>query len=280
MKEMSLPPDLLLVVLLDKERPDPRRGRTTMDSRPARAANCSATRRSRTAPALHDGDVQLVFMYGAGRDGRGGWPPAFAASGDHCTFMKRLPHHLGDDPLVDCERLSSIARRSPIDLIGVSYGGVAALLTARRVPHRIRSLTLFEPSCADLAREAASVTAFRNTLEPVFSVRNDQRVSDADFLAMFVTAMQRVAPGDQIDPPDVKQLRHTPPPWEIDIPRGRLEVPTLVVTGGWSGYFEDIAAALVRDGATHKSLPGYGHWVPQHPLAAPLLRQFTKSRLD
>jgi pimeloyl-ACP methyl ester carboxylesterase len=217
--------------------------------------------------------VQLLFMYGGGDD-VSSWPSQL--SGDGCTFMARDPSFTGDDPERDAARLVRATATEPVHLVGWSYGGIAALLAAQRAPSRIRSLTLFEPSCADLADTTASTRAFRDSLEPVWRRHSDPGFSDADFLAGFASATGSPLP-DNIDARRAlaRRLRATAPPWETTIPRERLRVPTLVLTGGWADYFEDIAAALVALGAEHGVLTGCGHDVPFHPEAAAALRSFT-----
>jgi pimeloyl-ACP methyl ester carboxylesterase len=218
-------------------------------------------------------------MYGGGNDGgETGWPTEMAGEGR--IFLERPADAAGDDPRRDAERLVRIAHDEPIHLVGVSYGGIASVLAAQRAPSQVRSLTLFEPTCADLAREATSVLSFRRALEPVVRHRSDPGVSDSEFLAAFQAALGEAAPGAADDDAAralAKRLRATPMPWEISLPRERFQVPTLVVTGGWSDFFEDIACALVRMGAAHRVLSGHGHWVPGHPEAAATLLEFTAS---
>lgn len=70
-----------------------------------------------------------------------------------------------------------------------------------------------------------------------------------------------------------ERLRLLPGPWDIPVSTEVFgNVPTLVVTGGWNKEFEEIASALVRLGATHQQLIGYGHRVPDHPEANSLIR--------
>jgi pimeloyl-ACP methyl ester carboxylesterase len=207
-------------------------------------------------------------VHGAGDDGPAAWPTALATPG--AVFLRRVPGAAGDSPHRDAERLLRLAADDPVHLTAWSYGGLAALLAAHAEPDRVRSLVLLEPSCADLARDAPSVVAFRRGLEPAYRVRGD-----AAFLDAFAAATESPLPDD----PDARtalaeRLRATPPPWAVALPRAPLPVPTLVVTGGWAAYFEEIAAALVGLGAQHRVLPGHGHAVPHHPDAPALLRAF------
>ena len=81
-------------------------------------------------------------------------------------------------------------------------------------------------------------------------------------------------------PPDdleetVARLRATTPPWEVEV--SALVpglVPTLVLTGGWSPLYEEVAAALVAAGAQHRVLAGYNHRPQDHPDAVEALADF------
>ncbi len=71
------------------------------------------------------------------------------------------------------------------------------------------------------------------------------------------------------------RLRALRPPWGTGLTAGRqLRVPTLVVTGGWSELYEEVAQGLVALGARHAVLPGRGHRVQDHPDAGRLLGGF------
>jgi len=213
------------------------------------------------------GRVRRVFMYGGGDDGQRGWPPEMVSDG--CVFLERMSGSAGDEPLRDADRLTRLVKQGPVHMVAQSYGGIAAVLAAQRLPELVRSLTLFEPSCADLARESSPVRSFRRSLGPVTRRRDDPTFSDSAYMTAFSEALGEASPSRADDDPAlVARLRATPPPWEIAIPRGRLRVPTLVVTGGWSEYFEVIARALVDEGADHRILTGYGHGVVNHPEAA------------
>jgi pimeloyl-ACP methyl ester carboxylesterase len=174
--------------------------------------------------------MRLVFMYGGGNNGgEVGWPPEMAGEGR--IFLKRLADSVGDDPKRDSDRLVELAQDAPVHLVGVSYGGIAAVLAAQRVPSEVRSLTLFEPTLPHLAPEAASVRALRRSLEPLLSQRNDPRVTDSAFFNTFAAATETPTPSDPDDAQTfAKRLRATPLPWEVAMPCGQLSVPTLVVT--------------------------------------------------
>jgi hypothetical protein len=69
-----------------------------------------------------------------------------------------------------------------------------------------------------------------------------------------------------------QRLRTTVPPWEVAVDRAVVAaVPTLVVTGGWSNEYEDVASVLAEAGARHVVLGGQGHRPQDHADANRLL---------
>jgi hypothetical protein len=57
-------------------------------------------------------------------------------------------------------------------------------------------------------------------------------------------------------------------------PAALARTRTLVLTGGWSDEYEEVAAALVELGAKHEVLAGHGHAVADHPGCAERIRAF------
>lgn len=62
----------------------------------------------------------------------------------------------------DCDRVRRVmaAARSPVHLIGHSYGGLLSIVTALEQPDHLRSLTLIEPVCFHLLKEAGETQAY------------------------------------------------------------------------------------------------------------------------
>ena len=209
-------------------------------------------------------------MYGAGDDGPEAWPAGVRELGG--TFLARDPGVAGDDPAADAARLVQLADGRPVHFVAVSYGGIAAVLASQRAPSLVRSLTLFEPACADFARTAASVQRLRREFAPVVAARGEPGVSDADYLAAYAAAAGSRPPEDPGQAQVLaRRLRSSPLPWEVPTRSDEPLVPTLVVTGGWSDFYEDVAHAMTRAGAEHRVLPGFDHAVLDHPAAAGLL---------
>ena len=217
--------------------------------------------------------MQTVLMYGAGDGGPAGWPVQVARGGtEGWTFLDRAaPSAVApvpvDDPVVDAARIVD-ALRGDGHLVAHSGGAVPALLAVDREPDALRSLTLFEPACLGVARGRPGVEAMVAAMGRVFDRADDADLHDAGFTHEFLLAMG--APGaDPADPSNAEvgaRLRRSTPPWEIPLSLDALsQVPTLVLTGGWSAAFDEVAEVLAGAGARHVEVPGSGHGPQYHP---------------
>jgi pimeloyl-ACP methyl ester carboxylesterase len=70
-------------------------------------------------------------------------------------------------------------------VVAHSYGANAALLAAQSEPALIRTLTLLEPACFDLARGKPAVEEHIAAMTPVFVAANDPAVSTREFSRLF-----------------------------------------------------------------------------------------------
>jgi pimeloyl-ACP methyl ester carboxylesterase len=222
--------------------------------------------------------VKVVFVHGAGRAGSDAWPQQAAARqarpGGLWHFLPRGQD--GDDAGRDAQRvLVRLRAGGGGHVVAHSYGGNAALLAAGQEPDLVRSLVLFEPACLDLARGGPAVEEHIAAMAPVFDVADDLSVSAREFSARFAAATGTEPPRlpERELEEAVARLRGLRPPWGTGL-QPRLPVPTLVVTGGWSELYEEIARALVALGARHVVLSGRGHRVQDHPDASRLLGAF------
>lgn len=211
-------------------------------------------------------------MYGAGDGGSAGWP--VQAADPSCTdwvFLDRpepttempVPY---DDAERDAGRIVE-ALGAGAHLVAHSGGAVAALLAAERAPGRVHSMVLFEPACLGVARDGSAVQAMVADMTLVFDRAADPQLSDVEFTHLFLLAMG--APGaDPSDPSTEsvgRRLRLSRPPWETPLTLGALrDCPTLVVTGGWSEAFDEVAEVLVDAGARAVVVPGSGHGPHYH----------------
>ncbi len=160
-------------------------------------------------------------------------------------------------------------------LVGHSYGGVVALLTATRRPPAIRSLTLIEPAAHRLAADHPVVaTALQRMREGLASAPT---TVSAETWLRFSTEAVGLPPLA----PTPARLRAAQtasrerPCWEADIPLGPVAAapwPKLVVTGTWeaaplayrtlAGEASMACAAVLaqRIGGRLLRVPGATHW--------------------
>ena len=154
-------------------------------------------------------------------------------------------------------------------LAGHSYGGVIALLAADRFP-ALRSLTVIEPPCLDVARGDPAVEEF---VRGAVALRDEGPRDPEAYLRVFLRAV-----GSAYDPPSplpaaleqgTRTLMAERPPYEAKIPLAALQAlpfPKLVVSGGHHPAFEAICDVLERElEAERVVLPGAGHAVQHVP---------------
>jgi pimeloyl-ACP methyl ester carboxylesterase len=148
-------------------------------------------------------------------------------------------------------------------LVGHSYGGVIALLTAARRPEQLRSLTVIEPPCLAVARGNPVVEAYEARSASLWGATDDPE----EFLRAFLEGVGAPAPS-RISPEllqGARTLMVERRPWEAEIPLDELAAvpfPKLVVSGAHSEPFDLVCDVLEdRLGAERVVLPGAGHAV-------------------
>ena len=93
-----------------------------------------------------------VLLHGLGGS-RIGWEPQLAAlSTTHRVIAWEAPGYGGSDPVASCTfdayvdalagLLDTVSPNAPVDIVGMSFGGMIAQYAAARFPQRIRTLTL------------------------------------------------------------------------------------------------------------------------------------------
>jgi pimeloyl-ACP methyl ester carboxylesterase len=153
-------------------------------------------------------------------------------------------------------------------LVGHSYGAVIALWAAALRPAAVRSLTVSEPGCLQVA---AGVPAVGRALENgrlLYS--RAATLAPRDFLLAFRggAGVTRATP-EQLDEEllaGARLLIAERPPWEADPPwqaLRRAPFPKLVLSGGHSEVFEAVCDATAeRIGAERGVVAGRGHTIP------------------
>lgn len=227
----------------------------------------------------HHRGVHVVLVPGSGRSGAAAWPGQVAAvelRRRACTFLD-LTGRGEPDEQRDAV-LGALGEAGHV--VAHSVGAVPALRAAERAPDVVRSLVLLEPAAFSAARGGPRVEEHVATMSAVFAQAADPRVRDGQFAVRFLTALG--APGAAIaDPGDPslrslgRRLRRSTPPWDVPLDAATpARVPTLVVTGGWSALYEEVAESLAGAGARRLVLAGYGHRVQDHPDLNAALAEF------
>lgn len=220
--------------------------------------------------------MTVVFLHGAGGAGRPAWPVQARAVEAGWVFLDR--HELGDDATRDAARiLEALRGGAGGQVVAASFGGNAAVLAAQAEPGTMHSLVLFEPACFDLARGKPAVEGHIAAMSPVFAAADDRSVSWREFSRLFAEGMDASVPDvpDEVLEREVAKLRALHPPWGTGVSaEAGLPVPTLVVTGGWSALYDEVADSMVSLGAEKVVLSGHGHRPQDADGANELLRRF------
>ena len=170
-------------------------------------------------------------------------------------------------------------------LAGHSYGGVISLLTAARFPE-LRSLTVVEPPCLDVARGHPAVEEF---IRAATAHRLDGPHEPEPFLRGFLRAVGSPFEPPSPLPPELEQGARTLLverfPWEAKVPLAELRAlafPKLVVSGAHNEAFDAVCDVLEERLAAERAVcPGAGHSAQAAPgfndvLAAFLARASAK----
>jgi pimeloyl-ACP methyl ester carboxylesterase len=223
----------------------------------------------------------LFFIHGSGRAGTANWPVQLERFADSAFLT--MPGYGEEEPTATrmeewVDRVTSLD--GELDIVAHSYGGVAAIFSAAREPERVRSLTLFEPAAYAYARGRPRVEATIERMTPI--VKQAPLLDAAEYQVGFMTALTGSRPKRPSGPVEIlaaERNRLLVPPWSFDLPTGVLSaIPTLVLTGGWNGEYEEIGEAMAEAGSRHDQLVGFGHRVQDHPDANSAISEWLASR--
>jgi len=213
--------------------------------------------------------MTIVLVHGSGRSGGEAWPEQRHLGQSVALTMPGY----GDDEPVSTDMSAWVNRilqpNGELHLVGHSYGGIAAVLAAAAAPDRVRSLTLFEPAAYSYSRGLPQTEAAIERLGPVMA--GAITMTSAEYLVTFVAALTGEVVGEPQGPTErreAERMRLLAAPWSHALPIEVLAVvPTQVLTGDWNDEYEEIAGVMVRAGARHQVLAGFGHRVQDHPDA-------------
>jgi pimeloyl-ACP methyl ester carboxylesterase len=229
--------------------------------------------------------ARLVFVHGSVFNGPTTWSAQAPLAARFDLEILNRPGFPPNPPVdhVDFQQDADwVAKRLRVGdhLVGHSYGGVIALLSAARAPGLLRSLTVVEPPAAGVALDDPAVARF--TVEGADywerTPRDDPEVFLRGFLGMVGSAYEPPSPL----PADLEQGARTlmieRGPWDAEIPMETLAsapFPKLVVSGQHHAAFNAICGALERGlRAERVVLGGYGHSVQRHPEFNAVLADF------
>jgi len=213
--------------------------------------------------------MTIVLVHGSGRSGGEAWPEQAHLA--RAAFLT-MPGY-GDDEPVSTDMSAWVdrilQRDGELHLVGHSYGGIAAILAAAAAPDRVRSLTVFEPAAYSYSRGLPHTEAAIERVGPVMA--GAMTMTSAEYLVAFVAALTGEVVGVPQGPTErraAERMRLLAAPWSHDLPIDVLAaVPTQVLTGDWNDEYEEIAGVMLRAGARHRVLAGFGHRVQDHPDA-------------
>lgn len=106
--------------------------------------------------------------------------PELFGCGTTARWPGQTPFRLDDVVDLICRAIGDLDQ--PFDLIGHSFGGAVALHLARRMPERLRSLTLIEPTYFSLLRDhgAAEAKLFDDVVDVARQIRDGARSPSED----------------------------------------------------------------------------------------------------
>ena len=235
----------------------------------------------------------VLIVHGGVQGGLGGGPSTFAGQealadrGWRIRIVERpgfgqSPSRGVDDMAADSVWIAAMLGDGA-NLIGHSWGGAEALLAAARRPEAVRSLVLVEPALQSLLVGAPAVEA-----DPILKADAMRwggllmtARTPADYARGFAHSLGAVQAASDAPKTAVAALDadpelaarygcallqgHMAPPDALRQAAGTIagaHIPVLVITGGWSPFFDAVGAATARmTGGRHVIVRSANHFV-------------------
>lgn len=220
-----------------------------------------------------DGRPVRVYVHGSGRTGADAWPQAPLTD---AVFVELDPEA---SPSRQATAIADAAPANTPTVIAHSSGTVPVVLAVADGSLRIHRLVLVEPALYDIAR---GVPAIERHIAAMTAARTRAQGGDLPGYWAIVRPLMFGGPSEaarwEDEEPLARRFSRLTPPWGHGISAPMIEgIATLVVTGGWNGEYEAIAAVLARHGAEHRTLAGHGHRPQDDPGFAQLVEDFVAS---
>lgn len=202
-----------------------------------------------------DSGPRIVMVHGS-------LSSAAAAFGEQQVLADRYqiiaPYRRGYGPSPSTERIDPDRDAAEIvellgdggHLVGTSMGGVVAMRAAALAPEKVWSLTVIEPPAMPNGAGRPAADELIRSLRDYWATADtsDHELFVAGFLKVLSIDMQLPSP---LPPPLTEAVGNltTERPWETGVPVEKLAqttFPKLVVTGGGTPGFEDVADALAE----------------------------------
>ncbi|MEM6283525.1 MAG: alpha/beta hydrolase [Chloroflexota bacterium] len=169
----------------------------------------------------------------------------------------------------EAQDLLDVIGEEPAHLLGVSYGGVIALLAAAKAPDRILSLTVSDPPAFSVARGQAAVETLMSRMTPIWTLSEPAEILSRFYGALGINLPVIEERLTEADKRDIVAGVSEPLPFEVDIAPDVLAgavFPRMVFAGGWHPAFDTTQAHLAAQiNAELVTLAGRGHNVHYHP---------------
>lgn len=200
-------------------------------------------------------DFERLYIHGAGRRSEDAWPTQDTGAGRFLAFPPESSIEEQVDLLV---RAGSDSR---VIVFAHSIGAVPAVLATASGKLDVVGLVLIEPALYDIARGRAPI-------ERHIGIVSDARALAAggDLRGFWAILRPLMFDGPfeserwDRERPIAQHWAETNLPWGHGVRTSMVfGVPTLVVTGGWNGEYEEIASVLAAEGAQHQVLSGAEH---------------------
>jgi pimeloyl-ACP methyl ester carboxylesterase len=213
----------------------------------------------------------VVLVHGAVLGGREAWRAQRPLTGRWRLRAPDRPGHGQSPPArqdfeTEATLIADQLLGDQVHLVGLSYGGIVAMLAAVQRPARVRSLTVIEPPATGVARGIPVVDAHGADVRSILASNDEPTAMLRRFFQVNGVPYEVSDPLPEPLAKGVRQLRNARPPDEAELPLRELRdapFPMLVVSGGHLEPYEIICDTIAGAAGGERAVcPGKGHVVP------------------